>query len=101
MLADAPGEIDAYRREQKFFGSFFQKRTASSALTSFGVAHFIAAYELHSAGTKRRILSTSSLSGWRWRLILRRGVKSLFDGGLRVCCGRGRRRIRHFGADRH
>jgi hypothetical protein len=29
LLVDAAGTIDTYRKEQKFFGSFFQKRTAS------------------------------------------------------------------------
>jgi hypothetical protein len=32
MLGDATGKFGAYRKKQKFFGSFFQKRTASLAL---------------------------------------------------------------------
>jgi len=32
LLADAVDQTGAYRREQKFFGSFFQKRTAFLAL---------------------------------------------------------------------
>jgi len=31
-LVDAAGTIDTHRNEQKFFGSFFQKRTASLVL---------------------------------------------------------------------
>jgi len=33
-LVDAAGKIDAYLREQKFFGSFFKKGTASRAILS-------------------------------------------------------------------
>jgi hypothetical protein len=32
LLVDAAGKQDTYRGEQKFFGSFFQKRTASFPL---------------------------------------------------------------------
>jgi hypothetical protein len=36
QLDDAPDTNGAYLREQKFFGSFFQKRTASFALALLG-----------------------------------------------------------------
>jgi len=34
-LVDAAGPIDAHRNKSKFFGSFFQKRTASLSFLGF------------------------------------------------------------------
>jgi hypothetical protein len=39
LLVDATGTIGTYLSESKFFGSFFQKRTASCASAGWGKPH--------------------------------------------------------------